>query len=111
MKLTLLAFLLASAAPSPRISIRVGPQVLQAGQGVTVTCTVPRHVENRRITAMLANYTSSERQIEGENAPVTFRFTFNHIPCDVDAAVCVLQDNLGGQTAASAQLLITGCDP
>jgi hypothetical protein len=110
-KVTTLAFLFALVTPTARVSIRVGPHILQAGQGVTVICTVPRHPDNRRITATITGYTSSERQIDGDDAPVTFRFSFVHVPCDVDAAVCVLQDSLGGQATASSQLLITGCDP
>lgn len=82
-----------------------------AGDGVTVICTVPRHEANRRVQAVLANYTSSERQLEGENSPVTFRFEFRHVPCDTDGAACILTDNLGGQASATTPMDVKGCDP
>lgn len=108
--LILTAILTLASDPTPRVAVKVSSAFLFAGNGVTVVCTVPRHPENRAIKAELTNYRSSEQSIEGENSPVTFRFEFKKVPCDVEAAVCTLTDSLGRQGSAVTKVEVKGCE-
>lgn len=106
--LTLLVLL---AAQEPRVSIKVSSQTVFAGQSLVITCTVPHHVNNRKVTASVVGYTSSERQLDGENAPKTIRFEmFHHVPCEAEAAACVLEDVYKTTQTAWLPLQIAGCD-
>lgn len=111
MNLTLLTLLVLLAATEPRVSIRVSPQTLFAGQSIAIVCTVPHNLNNRKLTAVVDGYTVSERQLDGELAPKTFRFEFKKIPCEIDRVACVLTDVYGGQQAAIAPIQVAGCEP
>src|SRR5438876_1020683 len=92
MRTFLLTLMLAGATVAP-VSIRLSKNILYAGTDLTIVCSVPRHEDNREIAAVVPSYTSSSRQLEGEFASITNRFTFKHIPCGVVQAACVLTDN------------------
>lgn len=94
---TLTSLFFALAALFPRgegaVSIRTDKRVLFAGQDVTVTCKVPRDEANRKIEAyLLPNFSSSSRQLDGEDSAITHRFYFQHVPPDVTSAACQLTD-------------------
>ncbi len=89
------------------VSIRTDRRVLFAGQDVTIICKVPRNEANRRIEALLLpDYSSSERQIDGEDAAITHRFTFSHVPPHVTTAACVLTDKYNNHRQATLSLQI-----
>lgn len=94
-----------------RVSIKVSKTVLFAGTDLTVTCTVPRHPDNRKVAAVLVGYTSDQRDLNGEEAPVTHRFEFKKVSCDTIEARCVLVDKFGGTAVQNQSLQIEGCEP
>lgn len=107
---TVLVALLLSFAATQRIIIKVSRTVLFVGDSIEVVCSVPRHEDNRKVEAVLEGYTSSEHQLNGEDAAVTHRFSFKKVPCDVSAAVCRLTDKYNNQITTLQQLQISGCD-
>lgn len=69
-------------AASPRVSIKV------QGGGTSIACTVPRHSDNRLLVIGVAERVSSERQLEGEAAPVTHRLDLRQLlPCEGESAL------------------------
>lgn len=110
MRLWTLLVLLAATSAEP-VTIKTSPQSFFAGATITVTCTVPRHADNRGIDAVVTGYTSSHRDINGEDAPVTYRFEFKHVPCDAVEAVCALADNHQRVAIAKMPLNVAGCEP
>ena len=108
---TLLTLLLLLASSEARVSVKVSPQTFYAGATVTVTCTVPRHADNRKVTAIVDGYTLSERQLDGEQAPKMIRFEFKKVPCDAVGVSCVLEDIYHSAHKASAPIQIAGCEP
>ena len=109
MKPIIISILLAMLAVN-RVSIKVDRATFFAGGNLMVTCTVPRHPDNRKVAAVVVNYTSSERELNGEESPVTHRFEFKKIPCGVPEARCILQDKFGGTAVIAQTLEIAGCD-
>jgi len=97
MRVILAALLFLAAAAKP-VTIKVSRTVLYPGDSLTVTCVVPRHEDNRKIEGIIADYTSSEHQLNGEDAAVTHRFEFKKIPPDAEVAGCRLTDKYGRQT-------------
>lgn len=93
-----------------RVSIAVLPSVLMPGDAIRVTCTVPKHPDNRRLLIALPGYSSSDRPIDGSDAAITHRMIFQHVPCDVELAACVVVDNLGKEYPATTQIRVAGCD-
>lgn len=93
-----------------RVTIKVSPYVVMAGGTVRVTCRVPRHPENRRLTIGLSNYRESQRDLEGEYAPVTHEVTYEHVPCETDLAYCAVEDSAGRGAVARQNLTVAGCD-
>lgn len=98
MKPIIMALMLTSAlfaAPvkmSDRLSIKVDPQVTVKNGNVWVTCFVPRHSENRKITIGIHNHLKSSERIDGKQAPDMFVKLFSGIPCrDEVVAECVLE--------------------
>jgi len=110
MKPVILSALLVMLAVN-RVSIKVDRTVLFAGNGITITCTVPRHPDNRMVAAVLVGYTSSEHQLDGEASPITHRFPFKSVSCDTIEARCELHDKFGGTAIQNQSLEIQGCEP
>ena len=99
----------------PSVSIRVSPQTFLIGSinrkhPMVVTCTVPRHEANRRVIAHLGDFTQSERQIDGLDSFVTFRFEFTQVPCDVAVAACELHAQGFPYVIATTPITIAGCE-
>jgi len=94
-----------------RVSIKVDHTAFFAGADIVVTCTVPRHPDNRKVAAVLVGFTSSEHQLDGEASPITHRFPFKKVSCDAVEARCVLLDKFGGTAIMNQQLQIAGCEP
>lgn len=105
MRTLLLALLFLSSALKP-ITIKVNRTVLYPGDTLVVTCSVPRHEDNRKVEGVLADYTSSEHQLDGEASAITHRFEFKKIPPDVEIAGCRLTDKYGRQSTALQQIQV-----
>lgn len=98
------------SAANPRIAIKVSPQVVAAGGTIRVTCTVPRDAANRMLEVGLYPVQSSQRQLDGADARVTWEFYFDHVPCAAERAVCLLHAQGKGDAFQEATVLVAGCD-
>lgn len=108
MSLAQIALIYALASEAP-VRAAVQPPLLMKGGAVRVTCTVPRHPDNRRLDVMLPGYTESSRTLDGEDSRVTWEFVFTHIPCEVETAVCRVV-RITGAANARAPISVQGCD-
>jgi hypothetical protein len=108
MRYWLLAILLSGAVPQ-RVSIRVSPLVLMAGGALRVTCVVPRDARNRQLSVALSDYTSSSRQLDGDQARITHEFIFSHVPCVVEDAACQVVGT-DGSLIAKQHIEVVGCE-
>lgn len=62
-----------------RVSIRVQED------GRVISCTVPKHADNRTLYIGVVGWHSSGRQLDGEKAPITHRFEMKRlVPCGED---------------------------
>jgi hypothetical protein len=93
-----------------RVSIKVRPAAVMTGGSLVVTCSVPRHSENRKLTVGLNDYVESQMPLEGEGARVTHEIPYDHVPCLVKVAYCVVEDQSGQQFLARTSVLVAGCE-
>ncbi len=96
------------------MSIAVTPALVPAGGTVRVTCTVPRHPDNRWLEIGVyygggVVYQSSLRQLDGEAAPITHMMTVDHMPCETVVALCYLIPAVGRQYRAVRAVEVAGC--
>lgn len=97
------------ASPDP-VSIRVVNPALLAGQSIRVYCYVEHAARNRELTLSVEGYRSSTWELEGEAAPRVYERTFDHVPCGVETASCVLKDEVGRTYRAARPVYVTGCE-
>lgn len=94
-----------------RVTIAVTPRVMQVGATIRITCTVPRHADNRWLTiAVPGSGYSSTRQLDGEAEKITHVAYVQHMECGEQVAVCDVADNLDRHFVASTQLTVAGCE-
>lgn len=105
--LVLLAHL-ALSDPKP-VEIRISPQVLMAGGAFWLTCRVPHNARNRRLDYGVVDLRDSQRQLEGEQAPMTFQTLIEHVPCDVGPAYCAVIRNDGSFSRAIQAFQVADC--
>lgn len=105
----ILTLFLSLAAPG-RVYIATMPLVLQAGGAVRITCTVPKHEDNRWLTIGISGYRTSTFQLDGDSAAITHTFLVQKVPCETPIAICVVEDNLGKTYAATRELGIARCE-
>lgn len=103
---TLLLILLAP----PRVSITVVPAALLVNGTVRITCTVPRHPDNRWLTIAVPGYVSSTRQLDGDAEKVTHVMYVDHVPCEATEVVCEVVDTLGRVYRTARPITVAGCD-
>jgi hypothetical protein len=104
----ILSLFLTLAAPG-RVYIATMPLVLQAGDNVRITCTVPKNPDNRWLKMGIDGYRTSTFQLDGDSAPITHSFIVQKVPCETPVAICVVEDNLGKTWTATRELGIAGC--
>jgi len=92
------------------VSLRVYPLVIPAGGAAQVTCRIEPHKDNRKLTVEIENYTSSTRDLEGADAPVTWVFNFKEIPCGTTRVSCLVERLGGKKVGTSQQVTMTGCN-
>jgi hypothetical protein len=107
-KVLLLTLFLSLTAPA-RVYISVTPSVLQAGDSVRLTCTVPKNADNRWLKIGIEGYRTSIFQLDGDSAPITHTFIVQKVGCDTPLAICVVKDNLDREYPAVRELGIAGC--
>ena len=93
-----------------RLTINVNPRFVQANGYLRLTCRVPRQAENRQLRYGIVNYMESGRDLEGENAKITWEAPFDHVPCGSSEAYCTVIRNDGTRDRAVMQFLMIGCD-
>ncbi len=106
----LIGFALIVALSSP-VAINVTPRVLLAGQTIRLTCVVPRSPENRWLNYGVAGYTYSMRQLDGDQAPITYTAYVQHVPCEASEAFCDLVQAGERHATVTAGITVAGCEP
>ena len=106
-RLLLMILLVVESATEPTLTVY--PRVVFAGSGVRVQCRVPRHEANRTVTWGFTEWTSRERQLDGASAPITWTYTFNHVPCDPGLAFCRVERVRGAAILMTQSLTVAGC--
>lgn len=105
--LVVLGVLIAGA--SPNFSLTASPNVVTVGGSVNLSCRVPKHPDNRSISLGLENYTTSTRQLDGEQSPSIFTLKVDHIPCDAGPAFCTVA-GVGGRIKSVGANLLVNCN-
>lgn len=98
-----------NAGPQPRVTIRVLPSVLFAGHSIRVTCTVPRHPDNRLLDLGVTFYRGTTIQLDGAAARVTYEIIYDKVPCDSGPAYCQVTESHGRQYVDRAEIEVAGC--
>lgn len=107
-KLAAVVLMLIMAQP---ISIRVFPSVVMVGQGVGLTCKVTPHPDNRQLKMGFKLWQASERQLEGEAAPITWNMIFGKVPCEPGEAFCAVIRSGGKVHQVTTGVEVKGCEP
>ena len=108
MKLFVLLWLLTSVQI---VSISIRPGAVMAGGAIRVTCSVPRHADNRWLVIGVEGTRQSGSQIDGENGPSIKDLLVEGIPCDAGPAYCEVTRNNGKTYRAERAIVVAGCDP
>ena len=98
------------ATLSDTVVLTVYPHVVMAGYSVRITCRVPRHAANRTVAWGFEHWTSTARQLDGLDAPITWQSTWAHVPCDPGRAFCAVERADGQHTYRTSSLLVAGCE-
>ena len=77
---------------------------------IRITCTVPRHPDNRWLSIGVPGMSSSTRQLDGESAAITHTMTVTHLECGVTEVVCDVEDNLERHYQAQTSITVAGCE-
>ena len=104
---------LLSLSPAP-ITIRLSRTVYMAGSGASIAiyCRVEKNENNRKLWWGFVDYTSSERQLEGESAAVNygpFLYSQPDLDCGTATAFCEVGRADGKHFIAKQDVEITGC--
>src|SRR6185369_5210056 len=75
--------------------VSVSPQAMLVGATVRVTCHLPRDASNRWLRFGIEGWTETLRQVDGDDAPITWTLTAMHAPCGAELAFGEVQ-RLGG---------------
>ncbi len=107
----LLFAFLSSAYGDTGLNIRLNPQVLMPGASTWLTCRVTPHEDNRKLAYGIAGVHSSERQLEGSKAAITWGpVEFKKLPCGAGPAYCIVERVNGRPLQAMATLEIAPCN-
>jgi hypothetical protein len=105
------ALLAVAAGKEPAVKIRLYRQVMMANDWNDLTCSVRRDPANRLLQYGIMNYMErSERDLDGEKAPVTHMFHYTHIPCGAGPAYCMVIRADNSEDHVEQSLEIAGCD-
>lgn len=108
-------WLLASATISStkdKLAIRIMPSIVSPGGDLRLTCRVPRDARNRWLEYGIVDYApGSFRQLDGEQARITWETLIPKIPCGSGPAYCAVHRNDQSSDLVSADFLVVGCEP
>lgn len=104
----LLVAWLALLAPD-RLRVSVSPSVMLAGRSVRVTCHLPKDASNRWLRFGIEGWTQSLRQVDGEDAPMTWSLELSPVPCGVEQAFCEATRTACVERATT-RLVVAGCN-
>lgn len=104
-KLLLVSSLL--LADTLRIDLR--PRAVFVGGSVRLTCKVTPHPDNRLLQMGFTVWRQSERQLEGDNAPITWEEMYHKVPCDPGDAFCRVTRSNGSIINQSTSIEVSGC--
>jgi hypothetical protein len=111
MRAALAAVLALAAAGDRGLAIRLNPQAILAGNSVWLTCRVTPDARNRKLAFGLAGVQASERQLDGDHAPITWGpIEFKHVPCGAGPAYCIVERQGERPLQAMAELNVGGCE-
>lgn len=94
---------------SPRLAIKVTPQVIAAPASIAVTATVERDPENRVLEISADSggfYRSSAVQLEGAEAPRVTQVWLKGLPGGEYDVVAVLRDARGRSVIARTHVMV-----
>lgn len=100
---------LALMAPDDRLRVAVSPTVMLAGHAVRVTCHLPKDATNRWLRFGVEGWTDSLRQVDGEDAPLTWTLDLSHVPCGVEQAFCEVTRTTCAERVTT-RLAVAGCN-
>ena len=92
------------------VTVEVTNPMVARGGNTWVTCRVPRHADNRKVTIAIPMHRSTDRQIDGVKAPSMFRVLMQDIPClpQVEAQ-CTLERTLTTHVS-KVDIHMIGCE-
>lgn len=93
------------------VTVSVTPSAVPVNGTIRVTCTVPRHPDNRWLTiAVPGSGVYSTRQLDGEAEKITHVMYVQHIECGTEEVICEVTDNLGKQYRSVRSIAVAGCE-
>lgn len=92
-----------------RFRVDVSPTAMLVGATVRVTCHLPRDASNRWLRFGIEGWTETLRQVDGEDAPMTWTLTAFHAPCSAEIAFGEVQ-RLGGVERVQTLMKVAGCN-
>lgn len=109
--LTLFSCLHLAIAGNKPVAVSVYPSAIIVGGELRLRCRVEPHADNRRIEYGIQNVANSQRDLDGENAPITWQpRNYTHIPCEAGAAYCAVYRVNKGWLEDVRPFTIGGCD-
>ena len=102
--------LLFAAAAGGDLSVRAVPAFVQPGGAVRITCRVQPDAKNRKIEFGVEDYYSVTRELDGEDAPITWERIVDHLPCGAGRAFCRVTRADRSSRLVVAPLEVIGCD-
>jgi len=90
----------------PGLLIALLPLVVFPGGSMRLTCTVPRDARNRLLAYGIAEYSASERALDGANAAITWLVWYPHLPAGVGLAYCAVTNDVGHVTRVTQRFLM-----
>ena|SRR5690242_4467079 len=110
--LLILAAVCLVALATDQLAIKVTPRVLFAGGALRLTCHVPRDPNNRLLEYGIINYRErSQRQLDGDHAPITWQMLMEKIPCGSGPAYCAVVKNDSSSELVRETFELVGCEP
>lgn len=101
-----IAMLWAQAA----VTLKVDPRIVGLGGNTWVTCRVPKHPDNRKLTLGIRNHRLSDYQLNGLKAPSMHTLLVSEIPCMPEVvAICRLETNSGEHMIDTMPVTVAGC--
>ena len=99
--------LIVAAAEDPMLSVI--PHVTVVGGNVRITCRVPRNPKNRAVVFGFEDWTTTSRQLYGEESPITHQILFEGVPCDPGELFCAVLRADGKDRKVVVPFKVVGC--